>query len=387
MKLKNLLIVIVIIAALSAVAYIVRRPGTPARADDRLGQPLAAQAFIEQAAQLRLTDQGKTVTLKRQTDGAWSVPGYFDLPADFAKLSGFITSLGDAKLERLVTSNPERLARLDFKDTKISLLDAGDKEVWAVTLGKNAETGGGRYVRFGTENKAYLTNLSAWLDVEPKNWADTRILDLKPDDIAKIEIPLDEGGPVTISRTKKEAAWASEKTSAGERINVGKLATLLGSVGSLRFSDTANLADAAVSAAKAHERVFRLTTFEGKTYTVALGRKPEEKKIKPLAVAPAALSEQKPDSAKTGEIKPQPEKKADKPKPAAPEYETVPAGPVFVTINCSEATAAVNTLMQKRAFQLSEYTFNSLPRITADLFEPVPLTPPDSAKPAEAKKP
>ncbi|WP_339940065.1 DUF1800 family protein, partial [Undibacterium luofuense] len=44
--------------------------------------------------------------LTRQADGTWRVPSYFDFPADFAKLSGFVGSLTDTKLQRLVTSNP-----------------------------------------------------------------------------------------------------------------------------------------------------------------------------------------------------------------------------------------------------------------------------------------
>lgn len=384
MKLKNILIVIVVLAVLSALAYLARRPESPALADERLGLPLAAKAAIESTAKLRITDQGKTVALDRQSDGTWRVTGYFDLPADFTKLAGFIGSLSEAKLQRLVTSNPERMARLDFKDTKITLLDAGDKELWSVTLGKNAEAGGGRYVRFGAESKAYLTSLNAWLDVEPKNWADPRLLDLKPDDIAKVEIPFEAGDPFIAVRGKKDAAWSAEKTPAGERIKADKLSALLGSVGNLRFTDTADLTDANVIAAKAHQHVLTLTTFEGKTYTIALGRKPEEKKIKP-PVGATASPEQKPDLPKVGE--PHPDKKPEESKPAAPEYESVPAGPVFAAIACSDAGAPVNALMQRRAFQISDYTFNSLPQAAAEYFEPVPPSTPAPVKPADTKQP
>jgi hypothetical protein len=50
--------------------------------------------------------------------------------------------------------------------------------------------------------------------------------------------------------------------------------------------------------------------------------------------------------------------------------ETVPAGPVFVVVSSSNASAPVNALMRLRAFQVDEYTFTSLPQKPGELFEP-----------------
>jgi len=395
MKLRTLALTIAILAVLSVAVFIARRPAPPPSADARLGQPLADRAAIEKAAKLRLADKGKTATLVRQPDGTWRVSDYFDLPADFSKLSTFIGSLTDAKLQRLVTSNPERLARLEFKDTRIDLLDSADKELWSVTLGKNAETGGGRYVRFGTEQKAFLASLNAFLDAEPKNWADAQILNLKPEDIAKIEIPFADGGPITVSRAKKEDPWTADKTPSGQKVKADKITTLLGSVGSVRFSDTNDPAEANPVAAKASARTFKLTTFDGKTYTVALGRKPEEKKLKPPApttdgkTGPAALGSVADLAKNDASSKSAEEKKPEETKPLAPEYETIPAGPVFAFIAGSDTAAPVNALMQKRAFQISDYTFTGLPQKSDELFEPMPPAPakPEPAKSADTKPP
>ena len=405
MKLRTLILTVAVLAALSAIAFIARRPAPPASTDSRLGQPLADKAAIEKAAKLRLSDQGKTVSLARQSDGTWRVATYHDIPADFAKLSSFVNSLTEAKLQRLVTSSAERIARLEFKDTKVELLDAPDKVLWSVTLGKTADTGG-RYVRFGTEPKAYLANLSAWLDPESKNWANSELLSLKPEDVAKVEIPFTDGGPVTVSRAKKDDPWTADKTPAGQKVKADKVSSVLTSVSSVRFSDTNDLTDANAAAAKANERVFKLTTFDGKSYTVAMGRKPEEKKLKPPApttdgkTGPAALGSvtdlAKSDAAaKAGEPKPADEKKPEEAKPLAPEYDTIPAGPVFAVISSSDAKAPVNALMQKRAFQISDYIFTGLPQKADELFEPAPPTPPapppavaaPAANPAAAPKP
>lgn len=375
MKLKNLLIVVVVLAAVSAIVFIIQRPAAPAKADPRLGQSLFEGVAIDQATKFTLTDQAKTVTLVRQGDGSWQVASYYDLPADFSKLSGFVNSLTEAKLQRLVTSNPERLARLEFKDTKVELTGAGDKELRSITFGKNAETSG-RYVRFGNEQKAYLANFSGWLDADSKNWANSQILDVKPDEIASVEIPFSDGGPIKVSRAKKDDAWTSDKTPAGEKVSAAKISSALSSLGSIRFTDTTDSTDANAIAAKAHERAFKFTTFDGKTYTVAMGRKPEDKKLKPAPVNPPAPTPATKTPTPAPASKPvTPGPKPLEVKPAAPEYETIPAGPVFVFISSSDSSAPINAWMKKRAFEISDYVFTGLPQKSADIFEPVPAPP------------
>lgn len=404
MRLKNLVITVAALAVLAAIVAFVRRPAPPPSTDPRLGQPVVASNVAEQAAKLHLADNGKSVDLARQSDGTWRVTSYYDLPADFQKLSRFVGELHDAQLQRLVTTNPERIARLEFKDTKIELRDAADKPLAAVTLGKTAETGGGRFVRFDDEQKAYLANLNVWLDPEPKNWADAELLHLKPEDIAKIELSFpDSSGPVTLSRAKKEDTWTSPQTPAGQRLNAGKVASTLSSLASLRFTDTKAPDDSAVTAAKAHERTLKLTTFDNKTFTVAFARTPEQKKLKPPAPSadgksgPAALGSvtdlaKKETTASTSADSAKSEtpnaESSTKPKPLEPEYETIPAGPVFVSVASSDANAPINAEMKKRAFEVSDYVYTGLPQKPADLFEAAPPPAPakPEAKPAEAPK-
>ena len=394
MKIKTLVVSIIVLAALAVGAFLLQRPTPPPPADTRLNQPMVDRAAVEKAAKIRITDAGKALELTRQADGSWKVPSYYDMPADFGKLSGFVGNLTEAKLQRLVTSNAERIGRLEFKDTKVELLDASDKVVFTVTLGKNPETGGGRFVRFGDEQKAFLASFSAWLDMEARNWANAELTNIKPDDVAKIEIPFAEGGPVTVSRAKKEDAWTADKTPAGQKVKADRIASLLSSVGTVRFTDSSATDDANAVAAKANQRAFKLTTFDGKTISVAVGRKPEEKKLKPPApsadgkTGPAALGSvadlAKKDDANAGE-------KMDD-KPLAPEFETIPAGPVFAFVSHSDTSAPVNSHMAKRAFQIAEYTFTGLPQKADELFEPAPPpaapapTPAPAAPSAEPKK-
>lgn len=390
MKLRTIVISVAVLAVLAAIVAFIRRPAPPS-ADTRLGQPVADRATIEQASRLRVSDQGKTVALARDDSGTWRVTTYHDFPADFSKLSRLTDELATAKIQRLVTSNPNRIARLEFKDAKIELLDASDKNLLALTLGKHADAGG-RFVRFGDEQKAYLTNLSTWLDTESKNWASTTLVDLKTDDIAKLELsfPAGDSTPsLAFSRTKKDDPWTSEQTPANHTIAIEKINSTLSTLTSLRFSDTLAPDDPKVAEARPHARTIKLTTFDGKTVSITLARKPEEKKLKPPTPSadgtsgPAALGSISDLAKKDGTASD--ENKADQAKLLEPEFETIPAGPVFVTVTHSDASAPINELMKKRAFQVYEYIYTGLPQASADFFAaaPAPEAPATETTPAE----
>jgi hypothetical protein len=380
MRIKLLALVVAVLLAFSAVAFWINRPAPPAVADARVGQPLIDTALLDRSAGLRFSDQGKTIELARGADGVWRDRSYFGLPADFAKLSSFATDLSSSKIQRFVTANPERIARLDFKDTKIEILNGGGGIVWSATLGKNAD-GGGRFVEFDRLPRAYLTPFTAWLDTDPKSWADATLVNLKPEDIARVEISFDQGAPLALSRAKKDGPWSAERTPAGQRIKADAVASLLGAVGSLRFSDTSDPADPAAVAARRHERTITITPFSGPTIEIALGRQPESKNLKPVearqpeASAPAEKTGSSVASNPAAAQKASPARGAANP---APEYETIPAGPVYAFVISSDPKAPVNAMMKKRAFQIDDNIFTSLPRTPADLFEPA--APP--AKPA-----
>ncbi len=392
MKLKPLLAVVALLAVLSAAVYFVGRPAKPTGVDPRLGQPLLTAASIDQASVLTLTENGRTVTLSKASAGGWTVQEYHGFPADFTKLSRLVSDLVGAKVERLVSQNPERIQGFNLGDARITLNDASGKAVWSLDLGKNAE-GGGRLVRYDAETKAYLSRLSVFLDTDAKNWADAALLSLKSDDIAHVELSFAEAAPVVASRAKKEDPFAAADAPAGQQLSRAKIDSLLSTIGTLRFSDTSDLAEPNAVAAKANARTLTMKTFDGRSYTVAIGRKPEQKIVKAPepgkagATGPAALGSladlAKPAAASTGTAASSsaPSESAGPAAVAGSTTETIPAGPVYAFVTASDAAAPVNQLMAKRSFQVFESTFTTLPQTRADLFEPAPA-PAASATPA-----
>jgi hypothetical protein len=358
MKLRSIAITVAVLAALSLLVFLRNRPQASAGTDPRVGSLLLDADTASRVAGIVITDQGKRVELLRGADGAWIVPSYFGLPADFDKVSRLVQDLNGSKVERLVTENPDRMARLEFKDSAIALRDASGKDIWTVAFGKTPDSGNGRFIRFGSEPKAYFSGTRVWLDTDAKGWADSLLATAKPDDVARIEFALADGSKVAAERKAKDAPWTSPDTPAGKALASDRVASALTALTSLHFSETVDPKDPGVGEAAKFVRTYVLTTFSGRTISISMGRKPEVKKLKPpVADAKAALSSIT-DAAK----------KPDE-KPVEPEFDTVPAGPVFIGIASSDAAAPVNALMKLRAFQTDEYTFTGLPQKTDDLFE------------------
>ncbi|HZZ18523.1 MAG TPA: DUF4340 domain-containing protein [Opitutaceae bacterium] len=354
MKLRTLIVIVAVLAALSVVAYVKNRPESAPVADARVGTPLLSPDIVSQASGLTVSDQGKKVEVRKGADGTWRVTSYYGMPADFHKISQLVQDLNEAKVERFVTDNPDRLSRLEFKDSRIALSDAAGKEIWSVTLGKTPDAGNGKFIRFGDEPKAFFSGTHVWLETDPKIWADPTLVGLKPDDIAKVGLPL-AGGMVDLSRDKKDAAWTATGGPAGQKLVADKVQSVLTTLTDLKFSDTLAKDDPAAREASAFAKTYSLTTFDGRTFTLSLGRKPEVKKLKaPVADADA--------------LKPGADGKLDA-KPITPEYDTTPAGPVFAVISCSDPKAAINELMTKRSFEVDDYAYTSLPQKAEDLFQ------------------
>jgi len=428
MKLKTLVIVVALLAAAAAVvAWRNRQPQTDSAADPHVGKSLVERKALEPVRGVSFTSDGKTVTIVADAAGkTWTVPDYFGLPADFSKLSTFIESLQTAKISRFVTASPERLERLGLGSDKIELRDAAGKPLWALTLGKNAETGG-RFVRFGDEKKAYLADLTAYLDTTAKNWALSQLLNLKVEEVAAVELKFADGSAFACKRPAQGTGWTAEGLPEGKELKASSIDSLLSQLTGLRFTETTEPGAPEAAAAREHTQTATLTLKDGTAYTIALGRKPapspapetrnskpETRNVEPLSATTPAVTigaDGKPEvvalpaeakaeggmqnaevakteplnlDSGTANAKPdlsaEAEAKAEtqNPKPvtvaATPPPPPQP-GPVFAFITANRDGDPVNGLMQKRAFQVGEYAFTSLPANRDALLQDKPAPP------------
>lgn len=357
MNLKHLSLAVLVLALLAGGVAWLNRPVPPVATDPRVGQPLLATATANDANSVAITQNGNTVTLARDGSEVWRVTSYHDLPVDLTKLRRFVSDLTDAKIERVVTRDPERISHLEFGTASVTLKGAAGA-AWTADLGKNAERGG-RYVRFEStdQSPAYLTRFSGYLDSTAKNWADSKLVAIDAKDVAKVSLTFPDGTALAFHRDKADGAWTGDDLPAGQEPNVTRLTSLLTSFNNVRFTDTTapDDTDAVDARAPGHTRTATLTTFAGDTLAITLGRRPEKTIVKP---APAATE--------TTDASP-PGAEKDDAKPAQDTTETIPAGPVFAQVSGPSTLAPLAEAGAKLAFKVSDYLLTSLPATPSDL--------------------
>jgi hypothetical protein len=351
MKLKTLFILVIVLGLISLAAYYASKDTENQTPDSLVDHPVLNRSVLEKVSQVTIKDQGKSVSLKLKDNNIWIVSDYFNFPADMSKLSSFVNDLTSAKIQRLVTVNPSRIERLEFKGSEIQLLDASGKYLFKLELGKTDEKGG-RFIRYENEPKAYLANLSVWLDTNAKGWALNKLFNDKPESISKIDLSFETGSTLTLLRQKQDSLWASPDNPK-QTVNVDKLNSLLTTLTELRFSETTETGNPLARDAKKHTETIKLTTFSGKSIVITLGRKPEIKTVKPVPL-PSNLSKNVKDSSKSLE----------------PEYNTTPAGPTYAWITTSDNSDSINSLSSLRDFQVDDYSYTSLPQKREDMFIP-----------------
>ena len=324
MKLKPLLFAVLVLAVLSAAVFVRKNKSGRSAGDPRVGQSIAGNAALDQAQIIRVRGEGKTITLVRQPDRSWIDQDYHGLPADFDKVSSLVNMLTGVRITRFVTANPERFKHMEFADG-LEFLAAPGQPLLAVTFGKT-DTTGGRFFHYDNDPRAYVTKQEVYFDTGAKIWADSRLLSLKASEIAKVEVMFPGGISVSAEHSLPAEPF-SAAYNPGRYLRNDQIQVLLNLMAPLRFSDTRELSDPEVIAARQHLRTLVFEQFDGTRLTVAFGRRPGSTPAMPAGAGAKAAPAQ------------------------------VPPGPVIAFITSSKAGAPINALMQKRAFEVSPYIF------------------------------
>ena len=183
---------------------------------------LAGEINTVTALRVRRGSATPTVTVHEQ-GGRWTVAERGDYPADVSKLRRLLLALSDAKIVEEKTSNPANFPTIGVGDPSLPGATGAEISVTAqdgkhtVIVGK--PVGEGNFVRRGGENTSYSVEPGISFEAEPRYWIDSRLIDIKADNIQSIAVKPADGPAYVVHRNatiaKNSGAASSSAGSPG----------------------------------------------------------------------------------------------------------------------------------------------------------------------------
>lgn len=217
------------------------------------GQKFLSQLNADNIHQIEIVKGEETVLLRKSED-QFLVSSSNNYPAKNESINRFIKEVIDLSLEKNVGDGEALEKELELVDSDKAILvtlrnDAG-KDMVRFRVGKASDDGRGNYVRRldGDDASIYLSSKGVYLSTSADNFLDKDLLDLKEDDIARIDgkdFVFDRGDDgalalQSVGKGKKESSAASQLKSG---------------FGSLRFEKVFLADDAAVKDLAFNERL------------------------------------------------------------------------------------------------------------------------------------
>ncbi len=310
MNLKKLTLAAVILAVLAGLTLWVK---APERRMGPLDNPTPARELdLDLVYGVEIEAPEETVQLRRGKENDWTVESMLAYPLDARQLQDLLLKIQQIRLSRAVTSKADHHGRFKLLDpkgeegekkekgTKIILLDKESKSLFEIVLGEpRTSVGGatgmgdaGQYVRLMGSPAVYLMKNRLTVASKPERWLLKELLDVKLDEVARVEIRSPQAKPLIFTRGK-DAEWELEGLQDDEKLKIPAVK------GVARSLERFNLRSLSLSNQDLDEsRSLRLKTFEGMTYSVRLGEPLAEGEKQILARVDVVAAEDAEDSVK-----------------------------------------------------------------------------------------
>lgn len=351
MNLKPLYISTIVLTILASITYFVKSADSSHAADSRVGQTISADTSLRGVAKIAIQADMQSLTFEYSTDtNNWLLQESYNLPADMSRIGSTITKITDSRLERVASSNPDRIAEFGFNGNAITLSDASDNTVIALELGRETDTGK-QLVKFAGEDIAFLINDQIALDSNAIAWLDKTLVKYEQDDVLAATITLLDNSSLNVTRTASTEDWqTTQQLPEGKELDQSALSSAINKFASSSFTDLAETTDEAVTAAQESSIQINLTFADESTLNLTIGQRPEVKVTKEVET----LNE---DGETVTEIQ--------------EEVET-PSGPAYLFASSSNTENPINGYMKKAAFEIATYQFTSLPKTLDELLKDIP---------------
>lgn len=193
MKKKQLLTLGGIFVLLLLIALIFENPFKKSEYQKKVDEATALFPKFdkEQVAKIEITAKDETTTLTK-TDGNWLVTTMDNYPADMEAIDELFTKVAEFDNANHVSDNPKYQAefQVDSSGTEAKLMDANDKMLAHLFVGKNTPGFLSSYVRVADSKDVYIAKgyLQGVFDKSTRTWKDRTIFNFNKAFVTQINI-------------------------------------------------------------------------------------------------------------------------------------------------------------------------------------------------------
>lgn len=280
MKTKQLLILGCVFVVLAIVVVIFENPFGQSEYEKKVktATPLFPDFNKEQVTKIEIIATGETTTLSKQ-EGAWVVASMDNYPADSEGVAELLTKVGEFKNTQRVSSNPEKQAEFEVDSTGVEakLMDANDKLLAHLFVGKITSGFLSSYVRAGDSNDVYVAqgNLQSVFNKGTRTWKDRTIFDFNKGNVTELNISSPE--ETVELRLDANGTWQMLKpeAAAANTTEVDNLLTTLSGLDTDDFAEAGD--DLAEYGLETPQSVISAVLNDGTTATLYIGKEEEGK--------------------------------------------------------------------------------------------------------------
>jgi len=174
-------------------------------------------------------------------EGRFVVANKEDYPADISKINDLLTSCLDIITHELITTNPANFDELEVTEEKaksvVKFLDAGQKLITGVIIGKKQPETKSWYVRLVSGNEVYSASKVPTIYDDPMDYIDKQMVNIDRSDIVKVTVAgPNETYTLTVDPNDEDKITL-ENLPTGKKLKEGPARSVLSALSYFSFKD------------------------------------------------------------------------------------------------------------------------------------------------------
>ena len=325
MNARNAAILVALLVVLGVGALIYQRfdrASAPSNAA-ALGQPVLKSFKAADVAAIALVEPGARLTLEKHGD-RWTIKERAGFPASFEKVREFVLkmlelkigqtdAIGDADRGRLRLLEPGVAAPKEGAGTLIEFRAADGKPLARLIVGKkyfkstpedaDKAAGDGRFVLVPERASTVYVVGDTLAQASAKSALWVSGAGIAPEKVKTLELRYPDSSGWRVSRTGDNNDWRLDGIASGEKLDFTKPNSASYSLGRLSVADVAPPGTKPEEAGLDKPTVVSLTTLDGLSYSIRLGKEEGPNRYAKIEVGGTALKVRAPEPRETAEDK------------------------------------------------------------------------------------